>query len=575
MTDLRIAPDLALPLEIVTQKIAIVARTGAGKTYTATVLVEELLAAGRQVVVVDPTGAWWGLRLDADGVSPGLSVPVLGGEHGDLPLQPTAGALVADLLVDEGLSAVLDLSEFSNAEMTRFMTDFAETLYRRNRRPLHLVLDEADMFAPQRPLPESRRMLGAIEKIVRRGRIKGLGVTMVTQRPAVLNKNVLTQAGMLIALQTTGPQDQKAIAEWARAYGTAEQQDALLGSLAALPVGTAWVWSPALSLFARVQIRRRRTFDSSATPTVEGTPVQRELAPVNLAALGERLAALVDQAEEDDPARLRRRITELERQLAQRPSPEPERVEVPVLDPVQVERLIRTTDALMGLGGELTAVVRAAMGQAATAPGDPPPPSTHSNKSVTASKQRAATPDAAPKVAARPGREPSPEDEARLLSALATFPGEALSRDQMSVLAGLSAADDTLDRLLTLAKRRALVTVQGGALVLTAAGRDRLGSGAPLPADTAAERRAVWSAHLDGRERRILDELVALHPEQVSVTGLADRTGYPANGGFYGAVGRLVRLGLVTKDGALRGLGPMAQSRSDRTPPPRLRTVEA
>jgi hypothetical protein len=76
---------------------------------------------------------------------------VLGGDHGDLPLDVASGQLIADLVVDERLSVVLDLSRFRKGEQVRFMTDFAEQLYHRNRNPLHLVLDEADAFAPQRP----------------------------------------------------------------------------------------------------------------------------------------------------------------------------------------------------------------------------------------------------------------------------------------------------------------------------------------------------------------------------------------------------------------------------------------
>jgi hypothetical protein len=46
-------------------------------------------------------------------------------------------------------------------------------------------------------------------------------------------------------------------------------------SLASLPVGTAWVWSPGyLELFQRVTIRARETFDSSATPKAGAWPVE-------------------------------------------------------------------------------------------------------------------------------------------------------------------------------------------------------------------------------------------------------------------------------------------------------------
>jgi len=62
------------------------------------------------------------------------------------------------------------------------VADLAEELHRKNRNPLHLVIDEADAFAPQKPRPDETRMLGALDEIVRRGRIRGLGCTLVTQR---------------------------------------------------------------------------------------------------------------------------------------------------------------------------------------------------------------------------------------------------------------------------------------------------------------------------------------------------------------------------------------------------------
>jgi len=180
---LTLGPGLVLPVEAVTETFAILAKRGAGKTYTAAVLVEEMMGAGLPVVIVDPVGVWWGLRSSADGTGEGLPVVIFGGDHADLPLAETAGELLADLVVDERVPAVLDLSALSKSAARRFMTDFAERLYHRNRDPLHLVLDEADAFAPQRTDPGGQRLLGAIEDLVRRGRARGIGLIMISQRP--------------------------------------------------------------------------------------------------------------------------------------------------------------------------------------------------------------------------------------------------------------------------------------------------------------------------------------------------------------------------------------------------------
>ncbi|SRR6266540_1575419 len=199
---LHIAADFALPLEAITETFSLLAKRGAGKTYTAMVMVEEMLAHAMPVVVVDPVGVWWGLRTSADGKSAGLPITILGGDHGDLPLEPAAGGVIADLVVEEHLPMILDLSLLRKGEQDKFVTDFAERLFHRSRDPLHLVHDVADAWAPQRPMKGQERMLGAVEDLVRRGRAHGLGVTLVTQRAAVLNKNVLTQTEVLIALRT-------------------------------------------------------------------------------------------------------------------------------------------------------------------------------------------------------------------------------------------------------------------------------------------------------------------------------------------------------------------------------------
>jgi hypothetical protein len=54
---LQLADDLALPIEAVTETVAILARRGLGKTYTGSVVAEEMIGAGLPQVVVDPTGA--------------------------------------------------------------------------------------------------------------------------------------------------------------------------------------------------------------------------------------------------------------------------------------------------------------------------------------------------------------------------------------------------------------------------------------------------------------------------------------------------------------------------------------
>jgi hypothetical protein len=312
---LVLADNLILPLSAVTMTQVTLGRKGSGKTNTAVVTTEEMLSAHQQVVILDPVGVWWGLRSDRTGDTPRWPIPVFGGDHQDLPLESTSGEVVAEAIVTHAFSCVLDLSLFTKGEMARFAGAFLETLYRRNRNAMHLVVDEADAFAPQKPWGDEARVLGAMQSIVRRGRARGIGVTMISQRPQVLNKDVLTQADVLCAMRLSHPRDIAAVKEWVDVHADPVEAKAMVDSLPSLPTGEAWFWAPQLELFKRVKIRERNTFDSSATPKPGETRIApRQLAEIDVVALGKQIAATAEERKANDPAALKRRIAELEKQ---------------------------------------------------------------------------------------------------------------------------------------------------------------------------------------------------------------------------------------------------------------------
>jgi hypothetical protein len=341
---LKISNTFSLPLDFVTSTQAILAKKGSGKSYTASVQAEELLTAHQQIIAIDPTGSWSGLRTSADGRAPGFPIAVLGGEHGDVALEPLAGEVIADAIAADHFSAIIDLSLFRKGEALRFMATFLETLYRKNREALHVFIDEADVVAPQKTFgPDEARVLGATEDIVRRGRIRGIGCTLITQRPQVLNKNVLSQVDMLTALRMNHPKDLGAIREWVAVHGDEAQAKRMLADLPALPIGDAWVWAPASDIFERVTIRRRTTFDSGRTPKAgERRVAPRVLAAVDIAKLGATIAATVQRVKESDPKALKARVAELERQLA-------ERVPDVVVPPIDLAPINALADKLIDL----------------------------------------------------------------------------------------------------------------------------------------------------------------------------------------------------------------------------------
>ena len=543
---LWIGEDFYFPPELVTETLLIIAKRGSGKTHCASVLVEEMVSAGLPVIVIDPIGVWWGLRSSADGQGPGLPVTILGGEHADLPLSAESGTLAADLVIDERLPVVLDLSLLSKTQQRRFVTDFLERIYHRNRDPLHLVIDEADLYAPLRGARESARLLGAYEDIVRRGRARGLGCTSITQRPAVLHTDIRSQAEVLIALRLIGTHDVAAIDEWVRLHATDEEAREVKASLPSLPVGTAWVWSPGwLEILARVRIRQRLTFDSSATPKVgQQRIVPRQFAPVNPADL-ERLGARLKVTAAPDvkapgvvpdaeAKRLRGEVSTLRAQLAEVNRREPERVEVPVLAPGDMAALEQAITGLRDLAGSLEIALSRAV--------QAPKPATPQLRPVAPAPRPAERPRPTP--TAEGGSADLTKAQRAILSVLAQFP-DGRSKKQVAMLTRYSHTSGGFNGALAGLRSAGLIG-RGEPMLITDAGLEALGGEwEPLP--TGPDLIDYWLSYLSKAEGTVLRLLLDSWPAPMSKAAIAAAADYsPTSGGFNGALARLRSLQLIT-----------------------------
>lgn len=306
-------PDVALD-----DRLAFIGASGSGKTYAAGGAVERALGLRHRVVVLDPLGVWWGLRLGADGGRGGFPVVIFGGAHGDLPLTETAGALIGETVAGMAESAIVDLSAIgTKAGERRFVLAFLTQLYRRTTgAPLLVVFDEADMWAPQQIRDrdgDAARLLGMMETIVRRGRVKGFTPWLITQRPAVLNKDVLSQVDGLVAMKLSSPHDRAALKSWVEGAGDPADLKALNAQLPAMPKGSGVVWIPGRDIFENARFPVKATFDSSAAPKRGEKGQAGVLAPLDIGALKSRMAEVQAEAQANDPVALRKRIAALEK----------------------------------------------------------------------------------------------------------------------------------------------------------------------------------------------------------------------------------------------------------------------
>lgn len=523
---LHISDDLALPIDAVTQAIGFLGRRGSGKSYAATKLAELLHEHGGQFVAIDPVGIWYGLRLSHDGKGKGLDVPIFGGLHGDIPLQAGAGAMLADVVVDRGLSAVLDVSQFeSDADKAKFARDFAARFfYRKKAAPsaVHLFIEECQEFIPQNIQKGEEQMLHAFQRMIRLGRNYGIGVSMISQRPQDVNKKALNQTECLFCFQLTGPQERKAVEGWVSDKGLDDDLSRLLPEL---KVGNAHVWSPVwLNVNREVRIAAKTTFPAGTTPKVGAQPVKmKPLEPLELEQLHRDMAATIEQAKANDPAALKRRIAELEKQLRDRPSEQVERVvekiiEVPVLRNGQLdrteglaERHERIAERFLAESAELRRLI---------APASAPRPQLR-----PAPVQRVAV-----AVAPRPARSEAvrsevgelPKGERAILTAVAQYDG-GVSRKQLTVLTGYKRS--TRDAYIQRLAERGHVAVAGDQIAPTDEGLAALGPDfEPLPTGDAL--REFWMGRLPEGERKLLEALVEHYPKAVPRETVGEATGF-------------------------------------------------
>jgi hypothetical protein len=584
VTTLRLAPGLTLPLNAVTQRFGFIGRVGSGKSYAATKLAELMLDAGAQVVALDPVGVWYGLRVDGKGK--GYPIPVFGGLHGDVPLEVGAGALIADLVVDRALSCVIDVSQFeSDRDKARFAAAFASRFFFRKKAApsaVQLFMEECQEFVPQNPQKGEEQMLHDFTRMAKLGRNFGIGVSLITQRPQEVNKKVLNLTECLFAFQMTGVHERKAVRDWVSAKGADEDIVALLPTL---KEGVAHVYSPQwLGVSQQAKAYEKQSADVSSTPEVGASAVHsKPLAPVDLAALREKMAATLEKAKQEDPRELRKRIAELER-AAKSPG---KTVEKPVVDQRAIERAVATAvraerdraDGLRVAFGRLLRTMGAFAESVTKEGGGMRECLSKYEDALAQSEAELGGTAGRPEAGARPtaaGREPAARrptvptpralaaiaqsngdlsrGQQRILNALAELDAlgvPAPTRHQLGMVAGYNLTGGTGAQHVADLGSKGYTESSDGRVTLTDKGRAHADdAGVPT---TLVELHERVLAKLPDGQRRIAEYLISIHPEAISRADLGRAVNYNLTGGT-GAqhVADLVTVGAAKIPGAGR-----------------------
>ncbi len=282
--------------KLLTKHVAILAKSGAGKSYSVGVLIEEIINKKIPLLVIDPHGEYSSLKLANDNSQELELLKKLGlkpqgfkiREYGDTQVNPnciplrlsnklTSGEVMHLLpkltsnqqailygaiknieelnftnllleldaeennakwgiiniiehlknlnvfsenytpyqeLVKPGSCSIINLKGISpDAQeiiVYKLLKDLFELRKKNTVAPFFLIVEEAHNFCPERSFGEMKSSK-ILRTIASEGRKFGMGLCVVTQRPARVDKSVLSQCTTQIILKVTNPNDLKAI----------------------------------------------------------------------------------------------------------------------------------------------------------------------------------------------------------------------------------------------------------------------------------------------------------------------------------------------------------------------------
>jgi len=315
---LQVSPKFSVPLDAFAatgERDAILASSGMGKSYLTGVILEETLENNMLVCVIDPEGEHFTLAER-------YPMLIIGGEHAALPLEESAIDLYIETMLQHRLSAVFDLSEYLDEEQQQLYGLIADALFnaeQQYRTKIRLVVEEAQIYAPQRmggggaprANKNKKKMIdpvNASQKIAKRGRKRAIDSLWATQRPASLNKDILSQCNRFWFGGIQSEQDYKAIRPFLNEAGISFQ------AIKSLKPGEFFYYAKGETVLLKV--RKRHCKHAGATPEagLNFRPAADGEMSAAMKALSEAIGTRIAQKREEEAegARLKAVIRDLE-----------------------------------------------------------------------------------------------------------------------------------------------------------------------------------------------------------------------------------------------------------------------
>ena len=265
---LQVSKTFSVPLEDYAQtgeRDAILASSGMGKSYLTGVLMEETLENGSLLCVIDPEGEHFTLAER-------YPMLIVGGEQSNVPFDPDALEVYIEAMLGSGISGIFDLSEFVDVEQQGYYAMIADALFtaeQRYRRKIRLVVEEAQIYAPQSGSTATTVKakgqggskldpLVASQRIAKRGRKRALDSLWATQRPASISKDILSQCNRFWFGGITSELDYKAIRPFLTEAGIS------FNDVKSLQPGEFYCYSKGKT--TKIKVRKRYCKHAGATP---------------------------------------------------------------------------------------------------------------------------------------------------------------------------------------------------------------------------------------------------------------------------------------------------------------------
>ena len=234
--------------ELVTGRTCLIAQSGAGKSWAVAVLCERLCKSGIGFVIIDTEGEYFSLKEK-------FQLFWLGSDANcDANIENVNLKELMRKAIQNNIPVIFDVSEIDAQKKVSELADALYEIESELRQPYLMIIEEADKFIPQ-----SRDSIKKIEEISRRGRKRGLGMLVVTQRPSLVNKNVLSQCNGQIIGKLSIENDLRAVDLF---FGSRKE----LEELATLQPGEFFIMGSLAKTKTKIKFGQRETKHKGLTP---------------------------------------------------------------------------------------------------------------------------------------------------------------------------------------------------------------------------------------------------------------------------------------------------------------------